>query len=294
LKILLPKWQPLTPQFSIKLSHDIDNVIVSSNLYGIIRRLGGDLLKRHSFRQVWQTSLDVLWQTFAPERTSYFQGIYLLSELSKRNSLNSAFYFMAADPPRPPDNDYELTSPLIKKCIQDLRRQGFEIGLHSSYYTLNNPERLAAEKARLDLALGQTLYGGRQHCLRFQTPQTWRHWEQVGLTYDSTMTYADQEGFRCGTCQSFQPFDIEQDRQLKVWEIPLIVMDVTLKKYKNLTPEQGQARILELAGRCKQVGGTFTLLWHNSSLAGEWQAWAKVYQQVVAILAQLETTPTLS
>lgn len=292
LRLLLPEWQPLSPQFSVKLSHDIDNVRVSSTLYGIIKRLGGDLLKRHSLRQFWQTSLDLLWQIIAPERTSYFQGIYTLSELSNRYSLDSAFYFMAAFPPGLPDNDYNLRSPLISKCIQKLNQQGFEIGLHPGYYTFNNPERLAIEKTHLDQVLGKTRYGGRQHCLRFQIPRTWRHLEQVGLTYDSTMTYADHEGFRCGTCHLFQPFDIEQDCQLKLWELPLIVMDVTLKKYRNLTPEQGQARILELARRCKQVEGIFTLLWHNSSLAGEWHAWAEVYHQIVAILAKLETTST--
>lgn len=287
LKVLLPGWQPNPCRFTVKLSHDIDTVRVAASLPGVLKRVGGDLLKRRSLRQAWQTGLDFIWQTWAPERTSAFQGIYRLAELSRRYGLASAFYFMTANP-GPPENDYELTSPLIKKCITDLYQQGFEIGFHPGYHTLNQPERLAAEKSRLDAVLGKTGYGGRQHCLRFQVPHTWRHWEQLGLAYDSTLTYADHEGFRCGTCHCFHPFDLEQDRQLNLKELPLIVMDVTLKRYRYLTPEQGQARIMELAWRCHQVNGTFTLLWHNSSLAGEWLPWAKIYQQVIKLLAELE------
>ena len=176
------------------------------------------------------------------------------------------------------------------QCIQgrSCGSQGFEIGFHPGYDTFNDPERLAEEKDRLDAVLGKTQYGGRQHFLRFQVPNTWRHWEQIGLTYDSTMTYADHEGFRCGTCHPFRPFDVEQNRELDLWEWPLIVMDGTLRQYRGLTPEQGQARILELARRCKQVGGTFTLLWHNSSLGGEWRPWAEVYRRVVGVLAEMQ------
>jgi hypothetical protein len=109
----------------------------------------------------------------------------------------------------------------------------------------------------------------------------------VGLQCDTTMGYPDQEGFRCGTCHRFHPFDVEQDRELKIWEQPLIVMDGALHTYRGFSPEQGEARILELAARCKQVEGTFTLLWHNSALDWEWSPWKKVYERVLSQLATL-------
>lgn len=37
-------------------------------------------------------------------------------------------------------------------------------------------------------------------------------------------------------------------------------------------------RIPELARRYKQMGGTFTLRWDNSSLDGEWRPWAQMHQ----------------
>jgi hypothetical protein len=153
---------------------------------------------------------------------------------------------------------------------------------------LGNPVQFHIEKQRMDVALGETRYGGRQHYLRFRAPDTWRHWEGAGLTYDSTLSFADHEGFRCGTCHPFQPFDLEADRVLDVWEIPLIVMEVTLKNYRYLTPEQAENRILTLARRCQVVNGTFTLLWHNSSLQGEWVPWEQMYRRLLPKLAALE------
>lgn len=284
LKVLLPGWEPRPRQFSVRLSHDIDQIRRFPNWYVTLRTLAGDLLKRRSPRCAWQTVLDVTLY----DRDPYFEGIRTLAELSRRYGIvGDAFYFMAAEPGTA-DSGYDVASPEVRRCIEWLCEQGFEIGLHPGYHTLNDPERLAEEKARLDAVLEETKYGGRQHYLRFQVPDTWRHWEQVGLAYDSTMTYACHEGFRCGTCHRFRPFDVQQDRELDLWEWPPIVMDATLRKYRGLTPEQGEARILELARRCRQVEGTFTLLWHNSSLDGEWRPWAEMYQRVVGRLAEMQ------
>jgi hypothetical protein len=277
LKVLLPGWEPKRRPFSVKLSHDVDHIRRFSNWYTAVRTFGGDLLKRRSPRCAWQTSVVAIF----PDRDPYFQGIRFLAGLSREHGVgNDAFYFMSAGL-GPFGCGYNPASPLVKRCLEELREQGFEIGLHAGYHAFNDPERLVEEKGRLDAVLGETRYGGRQHYVRFQVPNTWRHWEQVGLSYDSTMTYADHEGFRCGTCHPFRPFDVEQNRELDLWEWPLIVMDGTLHDYRGLTPEQSEARILELARRCKQVEGTFTLLWHNSSLDGEWRAWGEMYRRVV-------------
>ena len=101
------------------------------------------------------------------------------------------------------------------------------------------------------------------------------------------MGYADAEGFRCGTCHPFRPFDIGQDLEMNLWEYPLIVMDATLLYYRQMSPEQAVNIILKLAVKCKNVGGTFTLLWHNTSLFDEWEPWVATYQQVLYELAEL-------
>lgn len=278
LKMLLPGWEPKPPSFSVKLSHDIDCVRSAS-----IRTVGGDILKRRSPVKALQTTRQLIFGDIDP----YLQGCYELADLSDAYGFKSAFYFMAADR-SPLDNDYNPQAKPVQRLIHDLRKRGHEVGFHPSYQTFANPERFHLEKRRMDAALGDTRYGGRQHYLRFHTPETWRIWEEAGLIYDSTLSYADHEGFRCGTCHPFQPFDIELDRTLDLWEIPLIAMDGSLKQYRNLTPEEGEERIMALAQRCRAVNGIFTLLWHNTSLHGEWTPWAEMYRRVLPRLAALE------
>lgn len=278
LKLLLPNWQPQAHLFSVKLSHDIDSVRSSS-----LWRLGGDLLKRQSLGRAVQTAKELLLS----EQDFSLRGCRELAQLSEQNSFQSAFYFMAAAR-NSFDNGYDVNSKPVWHLIRELRQRGHEIGFHPGYSTWDNPDRFMLEKCCMDRALGETQYGGRQHYLRFSVPHTWRLWESAGLSYDSTLSYADYEGFRCGSCHPFRPFDIELDRPLNLLEIPLIVMDGTLKQYRNLTPEQGEERILALAKRCQQVNGIFTLLWHNTSLMGEWESWAPVYRRVLPRLAALE------
>jgi hypothetical protein len=277
LKVLLPGWEPSPRRFSVKLSHDIDSVRRAS-----LRTLAGDLLKRGNIRQAGKTAQAI----FRPERDQHLQGIYRLADWSEQHGLHSAFYFMAAQPGIH-DIGYNPGSVLIQRCITDLQKRGHEIGFHAGYRAFSDPRRFLAEKQRLDAVLEQGQYGGRHHYLRFRVPDTWQQWAEAGLVYDSTLSYADHEGFRCGTCHPYQPFDIRQDRPLDLLEIPLIVMDGTLKQYRGLTPEAGKERILTLAQRCRRVGGIFTLLWHNNSLLNDWRPWVDMYRQVLPELAEM-------
>jgi hypothetical protein len=207
--------------------------------------------------------------------------------------LKSAFFFMASDP-TPQDRGYDTGSRPIRRCIDELRAGGFELGFHPSYRTLGNFRLLAAEKARFDSILGETRYGGRQHYLRFRAPDTWRDWERAGFTYDSTLSFADHEGFRCGTCHPYRPFDLERNREVDLWEVPLVAMDGTLRQYRRLAPDEAVARILELADRCREVDGVFTLLWHNSSFDGDWAGWGEAYERAVEALASDGSRPAAS
>jgi hypothetical protein len=138
------------------------------------------------------------------------------------------------------------------------------MGLHASYETFNTPEKLLFEAETARQILGRNRIGGRQHYLRW-CPETWLHWEACGLAYDSTLGFADQVGFRAGTCFPYRPWVISENREVDLIEIPLIVMDCTPYMYMGLTPDDCLRTTDECITRCKIVGGVFTLLWHNTS-----------------------------
>ena len=118
-----------------------------------------------------------------------------------------------------------------------------------------------------DEGIDQPRLGGRQHYLRWETPTTARLWEDNGLDYDSTLSYADRPGFRCGTCFEYPMFDAERQEQVNLKIRPLIAMECSIidDKYMGLGFSCKSRDTFEnLKKRCKLVEGKFTLLWHNS------------------------------
>ena len=271
LKKLFPNVNLGENEFHIKLSHDIDDIRRFKTAKTAIRTLGGDLIKSKSIG-LFNRSLKEWGKSLKhPIKDPYFLGIYKLADISKRYSMDSAFYFKTSNKSSY-DSGYVIED-YVKECISFLQNEGFEIGFHAGYYTFQDYEKFIEEKKKLDKVLGYTSYGGRQHYLRFNINTTWKYWEKAGLGYDSTVCYAEHEGFRCGTCHPFKPFNMEEDRELNIIEIPLIAMDGTLKTYRKLRIKEGSDSILKLKNRCRKVEGTFTLLWHNTSIYRGWEEW---------------------
>lgn len=288
LQVLLPNWQPRRGHFFIDISHDIDHVRRFRHWGNALRTLVGDLWTRRAPRAAWRTATQAIIEGLNPRKAAYYQHIYALATQSQRNHIeNSTFYLMTAPPGRL-DNEYYITAPYVQTCIQQLLAWGFSIGLHPSYGTFNNPARLRQEKVRLDRAIPQATSHARQHYLRFAAPDSWQHYCQAGLQHSANMTYHDREGFRCGTCHPFSPFDRERDQPLPLTEHPLIIMDKTLQNYRSLTPKQSLERIRYYALRCQQVEGCFSLLWHNGHRDPDWLPEASLYTEVLQYLVALQ------
>lgn len=107
----------------------------------------------------------------------------------------------------------------------------------------------------------------RQHYLR------WNHLtpsieSSISLKIDSTIGYTEALGFRSGTCMKYEMFCLETRRHLKIEQQPLIMMDHAilslLKKHskKEFFLKELDNYYLQI----KRVGGTLTILWHNSEM----------------------------
>jgi len=89
--------------------------------------------------------------------------------------------------------------------------------------------------------------------------------EPNGIKYDTTLGVADYEGFRCGICCPYRPFDILENRALDIWEVPLIVMEGTLFGYRGLSPGDGLKTVQRMVEAVERYRGVLVVLWHNSS-----------------------------
>jgi hypothetical protein len=264
-------WTPLTPVMRLKLSHDIDLVGFPRSLRSTV----GHVYPRRNPRAFFRDALSFIGKG-AP---AYLEAVVETARISRERGLDSAFYWKASAR-TPWDSGYDPRHPHVRRVIEGLREQTFELGAHPAYGTFDNFQQLQAEVERLRQVVGPGPIGGRQHFLRWR-PSTWTLWERAGLSYDSSLGFADAMGFRAGTAVPYHPWLIDEDRESALLEIPLIVMDCTPVEYMRLGTADTLAAIAALARRCEAVGGVFTLLWHNSSVIEE--PYASLYPRILSL-----------
>ncbi|MFB6088948.1 MAG: hypothetical protein ABEK36_04180, partial [Candidatus Aenigmatarchaeota archaeon] len=126
----------------------------------------------------------------------------------------------------------------IIKQIHKLNKGGWETGLHGSYYSYKDKEKLNQEKKDLEAVLADKVHGIRQHHLNLDIPETWQYQEKTGLEYDTSLGLKNSIGFRWGTCFPFHPLNPNTKQQLSILELPLIIMDTPLfYGKKDIWPE---------------------------------------------------------
>ncbi|BBB49491.1 polysaccharide deacetylase family protein [Pelolinea submarina] len=274
----------ITPphRFTFHFSHDVDFMFLSHPFHKWLDVMVRDLAKGR---------LDFFKQDFPSLFQSYTEDVYYrdlrrLVEMAQANGGHEVFYLLTSREPFARDG-YSLKARRVRTVLEYLKENGMEIGLHASYRSYDKPALYKAEKQRLEMAIGRTCRGSRQHYLRIRTPYTWNQMKAAGLEYDESYCFSEHEGFRCGTCYPYPVFDVQQDRELDFTELPLIVMETSLRVYRKLSAAQGIESIMKLAHTCQKVNGTFTMLWHNTCLDREWQEWGRQLPDWVKTLTEM-------
>src|SRR5688500_5168540 len=167
--------------------------------------------------------------------------------------------------------------------MKEFLSRGHELGLHPSYNSFTDPKKIDPERRVVEKHSGTHLKVSRQHYLRFAIPETWRHLHNAYLKEDSTLGYAAEPGFRCGTSKPFPVFDIHQHKELPLLERPLLIMDVSLKMYKQFTIEESILYCQQIVDQVKKHRGELVFLWHNSSLSelDGWNGWNEVLEIIM-------------
>lgn len=270
-------WPTLTIKqhvFTQIVSHDVDepSFAAFASPLMLLRRMVGDAMRRGRLSSLVDMPRIRRESRSQISKREPFNTFEWLMDQSERRGLKSAFYFICGRTVPARDALYELEHPAIRHLLRRIHSRGHEIGLHPSYGTYQSPALIAQEAARLKRVCGeegieQQTWGGRMHYLRWEHPTTMYGWEAAGMTYDSTLGYGDQPGFRCGTCFDYPAFDPVRNEMLNLRIRPLVAMDQTFlgKHYLDLgTGDRALSRFVQLKDACRRVNGAFTLLWHNS------------------------------
>jgi hypothetical protein len=246
-------------RFAIALTHDLDNLwrwtrrgFAASgyrtlraarhlDARGVGRELGdgADWLARHSWRRS-----DPFWTFPQLLRGEDVRGV------------SSTFYVIARHTHKQDGNQPETYQRKIPRALELVTDAGREVGLHG-----NDADRLALAEGA-----GRHVTGIRYHYLRALYHETLPLLEQAGFTYDTSMAFAEHEGFRCGCSFPFQPYSLEEERPLALVELPLAVMDGTLQEphYRDLKAAEAERAAAAVLARALRSGGAVSLLWHNN------------------------------
>ncbi len=261
---------PEGAEFALCLTHDVDRP------YKGLRSLYYAATERRPYHL----------RTLLAEENPYwqFEGIMALEE---ELGVRSAFYFLneqhiAERPPREwlsPTGwvqhlgGYDVTAPAIVEVIEGLEAGGWEVGLHGSYHSAGDRERLREEKRVLETVLECPVAGGRQHYLRLES-ETWDHHRAIGLEYDASLGSGTEYGFQAGY-RPLRPFGDD------FLVFPLTIMEQAL-------PDPGEdfeaawrecTRLLEEA---RENGAVMTVLWHPRYFNDrEFPGHRRLYRRVV-------------
>ena len=242
----------------------------------VLRRLGGLLKSCITF--------DV---NSIKNRISYCFGgkdpfdVYdLLYQLQKENTIKTTYFFQVGDYGKF-DKNLPLKKPL-KNLIKHVSNFA-TIGLHPSYGSNADFNKLEKEHQNLSKVIGKPVTKSRQHFLKLAFPTTFENLIKLGVQEDYSMGFANELGFRAGISNAFPFFNLKTNTQRPLSLNPFQIMDVTLKDYLKLSPKEAVNQINTIKKTIQKEGGVFISLFHNSSLTdkGEWAGWLAIYKEAI-------------
>jgi hypothetical protein len=255
------------------LSHDVDHPSSRAHWRGThaLRVVAGDAIHRRDPRLAVRRAISLLPTPSGVGPLDPYTVFDFLMTASEARGVTSTFFFLTRETEVPDGSRYRIDEPWARRLMAQIGRRGHRIGLHGSYNSFDDVDRLRAEWGLLEgaaagLPAGILRRAIRQHFLRFRAGDTWRLQEEVGLQEDESLGFADAVGYRAGTARSFTAYDIVRGAPLALRVRPLHVMDVTLLQRMSTALPDRLATVADMARRTRRHGGELSLLWHNSSL----------------------------
>ncbi len=218
-------------------------------------------------------------------------------EVEKKVGAKSTFFFWpglsAVTKRHHTDCMYELYDSVVfdnQRCtvtemIREIDQSGWEIGLHPSWYSFNDGDEMKRQKESLEEALGNDIVSTRQHYLHYDIRVTPAVQAGAGFKYDSTLGFNNNIGFRFGTCYPWNLYDLKNEKELLIKEIPLIIQDgAMLKPSKGMRLDEDTAfeYIKQITEEVEKVAGVLTLVWHPNNIIK--QDWWNLYLRALDYL----------
>jgi peptidoglycan/xylan/chitin deacetylase (PgdA/CDA1 family) len=256
-------------EFALCLTHDVDRPYKTyqSIYYALKERDPAHLAAlRPGVNPYWQfESLMALEDELGVRSAFYFLNERGLAERSLRDWLRPRYWLEHL-------GRYDIETPRLAGIIEALDADGWEVGLHGSYDSYDDRERLQDEKSKIERVVGHDVRGGRQHFLN-RAPETWDHHRAIGLNYDSSLGSSTEYGFRHGY-DPIHPFNDE------FVVFPLTVMEVALVNGTE-SIEAAWAECERLLAEAAANDAVMTVLWHPRYVGSDFPGYRWLYRRLI-------------
>jgi hypothetical protein len=285
----LPLW-PRGKVCAIALSHDVDIPEKYALLRGPMKLWPGDPARtmRYAARKIVHGLKRA--RDPSPEDWWLFDQIMTAEEsLGFRSTFFAASVNCFSDWGAEWDVYYDSSSPRFRRQFEDIIRRGFSIGLHASYEAWKHLEWLAYERHKLERDCGGPVRGVRHHYWHLgpDVESTLLKHEEAGFAFDTSIAFNEHLGFRRGVALPYLPWLTEQNRPVRVLQIPVFCMDGNLF-YQPTTVRSAVDRVGEFVTALKQAAGIASIDWHvRSSYPANtaYRSWGEAYLQILHVLA---------
>ncbi len=275
----------------IYLTHDVDHIWTWNNYYRALRS---------TTRRILANQTNKLRPLLSVRNYQKYDPVYTFPWLMEQDSALRAVYgsgrctplyfFKGCTKRQGNDAGYIFNRKRTQDLIDLLKSCGCEMGYHVSYAASLNQSLVSSELTLIRECSGRPVCWSRNHCLASREPEDFYTLIDNGITDDFTMGYADEAGFRLGTCRPVRWLDPVKRTVTPLTMHHLTVMECTLDApdYMDIRNEDAAFAVVKnLLQTIYAHGGEAVLLWHNTSVAehsGTYQR--SLYQRTLELLRQ--------
>jgi hypothetical protein len=247
---------------------DIDNSFAYQNK-GLTRAILGSLKSFFTFRFNDFANRIAVYLKMKKDPFDIYESVFSILD-----EWPNTIWFVLAGKYGRYDKNVSIHKLEMQNLLKSIRKK-FVVGIHPSYHSGMNTERIRAEIIDIAKVLGKEVLHSRQHYLRIFLPTTYNNLVSLGVKEDYSMGYSDHSGFRAGTCTPFYFYNLKEEKVIDLKVVPFQTMDFTLWSQMKLSPLLAYDHLMSLVNKVKAVNGTFVSIWHNEYLSGQspWKGW---------------------
>ncbi len=247
--------------FKCILSYDID--IAWSYLHkGFARTAGG--FARSILQGEWSLVKE-RWDVLRGTKKDPYDCFEWLDALHLYCRSRPYYFFLVARKQVGYDKNTSTNVKAFRQLIEYYAHT-YKTGIHPSWQSGDDVDLLSEEREWLEVVADTEIIRSRQHYIRFELPDTYRHLIKAGIEKDFSMGYGSINGFRASVCSSFAWYDLKNETSTSLLIYPFCFMDANSFYEQKDTPQQAYAELILYHEQVRKMNGMMISIWHNSIL----------------------------